>query len=868
MTFVPITLQERQGIPRVAEPLRVGVPLAEGVVADISRLQLQDENGAPLPADIQATAHWADGSVRWCLLDFSASIPALGVKTLHLVVVGSVAAPVSPLVQVQEENGALIVNTGASRFRLVTNRLGLGVLTSGSAGIDLQPPQLITSNGETCQMQVEKTEFSSRQAQARLTVSQNGFFKTATDELFCRFESRFQFFANSTRVHWQFKLHNPRAAQHPGGLWDLGDPGSVFFRQLSACLQLPSDNPVQFQLEPGQDWISAESGAQLFQASSGGEHWNSRNHVNQQGHVTLPFRGYQFKNGSQEVAGERASPLLFSAAGCSIYTEHFWQNFPKAIVANTDSIDLQLFPQQANDAFELQGGEQKTHQIQFDFSTHRDALSGAHAPLTPTLTPDYVASTGCIQHFSAQREPLDEFIATGLDAQRGFLAKREIIDEYGWRHFGDIFADHESLYLKNGELFISHYNNQYDPLYGFIRQFLHTGNSVWMEMANDLAQHVTDIDIYHTKEDRAEYNGGLFWHTDHYVDAFTASHRTYSRQQKPNGVDVTGGGGPGGQHCYSHGLLLHYFLTGAESSRKAVLELAHWIGHIYDGTGTLVEQLLRVKSQALPRIKAAGGGDVLNHRYPLDRGVGNYINAVLDSFAITADPAWLQQAERIIRGTVHPQDRIADREFNDIERTWFHTVFFQAVIRFLTVKQQQNQTDDAGYRYALDTVLHYAQWIADNDTPYLQHADKLDYPNDTWTAQDIRKANILYFASAHAPQQIRRQQLRARADYFYQYVCQQLFTSDTRHFSRILAILMQNHGPHAYDYSPLVQPNTVTKAVAQNDSPYVSRGILARQAIVETLQALARLSLKKELNWLRFRNGLFQKIYTRLYGHH
>ena len=56
MKFVPITLQERQGIHRVAEPLRVGVPLAEGTVANAEQLQLRDEDGAIVPADIQVTA--------------------------------------------------------------------------------------------------------------------------------------------------------------------------------------------------------------------------------------------------------------------------------------------------------------------------------------------------------------------------------------------------------------------------------------------------------------------------------------------------------------------------------------------------------------------------------------------------------------------------------------------------------------------------------------------------------------------------------------------------------------------------------------------------------------------------------------------
>ncbi|MFQ3198184.1 MAG: hypothetical protein ACI81A_001905 [Paraglaciecola sp.] len=41
-----------------------------------------------------------------------------------------------------------------------------------------------------------------------------------------------------------------------------------------------------------------------------------------------------------------------------------------------------------------------------------------------------------------------------------------------------------------------------------------------------------------------EYNGGLFWHTDHYLQAFTSSHRSYSKSQASDAYqDHAGGGG-------------------------------------------------------------------------------------------------------------------------------------------------------------------------------------------------------------------------------------------------------------------------------------------------------------------------------------
>ena len=101
-------------------------------------------------------------------------------------------------------------------------------------------------------------------------------------------------------------------------------------------------------------------------------------------------------------------------------------------------------------------------------------------------------------------------------------------------HVGEIDEVRISNPVKNASWIATEYNNQYDPIYGFLRQFASTGNSQWFELADDLAHHVLDIDIYHSKYDKAEYNGGLFWHTDHYLDAETSSHRSYSKLQKNN----------------------------------------------------------------------------------------------------------------------------------------------------------------------------------------------------------------------------------------------------------------------------------------------------------------------------------------------
>ena len=62
------------------------------------------------------------------------------------------------------------------------------------------------------------------------------------------------------------------------------------------------------------------------------------------------------------------------------------------------------------------------------------------------------------------------------------------------------------------------------------------------------ASHVCDISTSTARrKTKRVYNGGMFWHTSHYADADTSTHRTYPRLAK------NGGGGPSAEHNYTSG---------------------------------------------------------------------------------------------------------------------------------------------------------------------------------------------------------------------------------------------------------------------------------------------------------------------------
>jgi len=85
---VRLTVTERAGVARVAEPVSNGVPFPRGAlkVEDAANLALFDAAGKPVPAQFQVTDRWwaFDKSVRWVLVSFVADVPAKGAAVYTL----------------------------------------------------------------------------------------------------------------------------------------------------------------------------------------------------------------------------------------------------------------------------------------------------------------------------------------------------------------------------------------------------------------------------------------------------------------------------------------------------------------------------------------------------------------------------------------------------------------------------------------------------------------------------------------------------------------------------------------------------------------------------------------------------------------
>jgi len=801
-------ITEESGIARIDEPVSCGLPFARGVLSEPYQLSLIDQRYQQrLPLQVEALDQWADGSVRWALLDFQATVAAGETTGYHLGFAPDTPLIQAPHVSLIQSQDIWTIDTGVARFSLNTHTLRLfdevvseGVPIGEAAGSQIV---LTDAGGQAYEPRIDRIGVEAP-GPVRLSLDMRGKLISPGREPLANFMARVSFYAGSGVVEMKLTVHNPRAATHPGGLWDLGDPGSIHFKNLSLHTALRTDRAAaMWTVQPQEPFASAQDAEiDIYQDSSGGVNWYSANHVNADGQVMHRFQGYRVQVGETTVtAGKRAAPTILvydprddrSIAGA---VEGFWQNFPKALEVHGNRLTIGVFPRQYGDVYELQGGEQKTQTLYLAFGRrwhYPTGLTWVHDRLVPRTQSEWYAGSKAIGYLTPQaRDDNRDCLAlvnTVIIGPSSFFERREISDEYGWRHFGDLYADHEAVGHQGAFPLISHYNNQYDAIYGMLIQYLRSGDMRWFHLMRDLARHVVDIDLYHTQEDRPDYNGGLFWHTDHYADAATASHRSYSQANRETRGGSRYGGGPSNEHNYTTGLLYYYFITGDVGAREAVRSLADWVIKMDQGWRALLRWFDR-------RPTGLASATASRQYHGPGRGAGNSLNALLDAYLLTREERYLTTAEGLIHRCIHPADDIQARHLHDVEHRWSYTVFLQALGKYLDVKIEQ-QALDFMYGYGRESLLHYARWMLEHEVPYATVLDQVEIPTETWPAQDIWKTNVFDVAAKHADEPLHTA-FRQKAEFFFQACIRDLRSFDTCTLTRPLVLLMTNAFRHTY----------------------------------------------------------------------
>lgn len=830
------------------ELVRIGLPFPEGDLPDVLQLELCDHEGQRIPASFTTTACWNDGSVKWAVLEFFMDVAESSATNVKICLNPDAHMAVPSKAEIEESSSEIRVHRNGVNISVAKD--SFRPFNSVSLHGDVQVcksslTEMTLMNGEKAAFTVEKVSWRDSEIVTRITMS-GGVGNRAAGNL-AEFSSTILIYDELVKV--ELSLRNPKSAKHYGGIWDLGDSNSLYIKDFSQKMDMAPLSSAAYSMGNKLNHYPSFS---IYQGSSGGDNSRHPNHMNRNGGININCDGFSIcgPEGELEKGKRLNAEIVAQGEGFSVAVamENFWQNFPKKMAIEDGSLKLGFFPAENEVEYELQPGEQKTHSYYLRFMQEGARLAWLYEPIRVEVPHAWYLDSKAVPYLAAADKMLDpvleNMITSLVEGENTLLDRREVIDEYGWRNFGDIFADHEyyeCAIKPDLASFTSHYNNQYDLLSSMLFQYLKTGYQVWLTISKELAEHLVDIDIYHTDRDKSAFNNGMFWHTEHFASAHTATHRSFSVVSKKSKGLRSYGGGPAYDHDYARGLKLYYFLTGDVKARQAVLDLADWTIRGIDGITTFVETFEHLIKQRMRRRYAALMPYGFNGP---GRPGGNALNVMLDAFELTNEISYLRKAEELIRKCISPGDDIDARNLLEPNIRWMYTIFLMALESYLHIKRQIKEFDEM-YAYGAVCMRNYALWMSVNEVSLFERVGELDYPNyATRAAQDLRKSCVMLAARKYCDEE-QRAAIYDRACTIYDKSVKFLSTTENRFLIRPIAVVMAvegslKNGINTNDSEKCaLATGSHFEAVVGNQLPKVS-SILRYTSLVKEFRAIKR----------------------------
>ena len=482
---------------RVSEPVTVAIPFALATLQDIDELTISDA-GVDLPCQLQVTASWDDGSVKWLLAHLMPDLPGNLPHRLEYNTNGKAHSSPDTSVAVEEVAGSVIVDTGALCVTFTDGHAALfkSVELNGRAILDAAFSGFEISNADkerfsTAGDTVEKINVVDR-GPLRAEIEIIGTHVSESGSRLLDYVTRFVFWAGKPWVEIEYQFIN----RERSGDVVLGDIGMTFRpKQTTGARQALGEGYYHTSIKKGPAEMLLNQETILYQSVE---------------HVLETYYGDFWADWCDD------------SGGVAITQFQAHQNFPKRLKVDASGIDVEVYPSSQQPTRILQGVA-KTHRFLFHFHDSSTSLEDVTVRSLQFQMPDVAILPEAVYRDAEVWEnlfpdtlcrPIESALIDKADNRARGL---------GMIHWGDgPDAGYTQQGRGKGDLVWT--NNEYDFPHAMYLLFAKTGERRFRDIATVAAQHWIDVDFCHYSDDPLRMGGQPIHTAGHVTGYVTPSH--------------------------------------------------------------------------------------------------------------------------------------------------------------------------------------------------------------------------------------------------------------------------------------------------------------------------------------------------------
>ncbi|NLF74020.1 MAG: hypothetical protein GX575_33870 [Candidatus Anammoximicrobium sp.] len=603
---IPLAVRNPHAFAADQWPITTGVPFAQGTLSSADQVRLL-YGAEEVPAQVQLTARWPDGSVKWLLVTFLASAPAAGQAEYRL--------ECGPKVRRAETAAGLTVRQSAEGVQITTGTLNLQIDRQGKlAAISAGEQRGFADNALARTVAEDPQGRTFLPGDGTLQVEQSGPIRTVVKTVsplrdakgahLARIEQRIEAYRG---LPW-IRLHHTLVVDGPERFTAL--------KRLSYRVPI-TDSVWTASLVDGPSIELGDTVPSVYQMFDDT--------------VAADPAGIQARKG--RVIG---SLVGSGPRGGAVAVRDFWQNYPKAFRLAEDAVEIDLCPAFSEGTYDKFPFEKEGHHLYFYLregryrlkrgmsKTHELLLwlapSAEHAavcalfqrPLLATAPADVYCRSRAFYDV-APRNP-ERFTVYEAAIERNLKAyeqTRQRQRDYGMLNYGDWY----------GERGTNWGNVEYDTQHALLLEYVRSGNPDAFFLAHATELHNRDVDTVHAAADPRQIGGVNIHVIGHVGD--------YYDQAVPGFLGFAHGGFSV-SHAWAEGHFGHYFLTGDRRSYE---------------TGCAVADFFAGRDLGRPY-------DFFDCRVP-----GWHLIMMASAYHATGDPYYLNAARVVVERVLEAQDK-------------------------------------------------------------------------------------------------------------------------------------------------------------------------------------------------------------------